>query len=60
MISKINIHNLFNILHPFLDPLILTICTLTNDNEALYKISSLYDQPSRRRREHNKILLQTD
>jgi hypothetical protein len=38
-----------------LDPPVLTICTSTNDNEALYKVSSLYSQLSRRRSEH-KIL----
>jgi hypothetical protein len=26
-----------------LDPPVLTICTSTNDNEALYKVSSLSD-----------------
>ena len=30
----------------------LTICTTTNDNEALYKVSSLYDQPSQSKSEH--------
>jgi hypothetical protein len=35
-----------------LDPPVLTICTFTNDNEALYKVSSLYHQPSQRRSEH--------
>jgi hypothetical protein len=34
-----------------LDPLIPTICTLPNDNEAFYKVSSFIDLPSRRRRE---------
>jgi hypothetical protein len=31
--------------HPdkLLDPPIVTICTFTNDNEALHKVSSLYD-----------------
>jgi hypothetical protein len=58
-------HKLFQTLHPslihhnskekLLDPTVLTICTSTNDNEALYKASSLYGQPSRRRSEH-KIL----
>jgi hypothetical protein len=28
------------------------MCTSTNDNEVLYKVSSLYDQPSQRRSEH--------
>jgi hypothetical protein len=35
-----------------LDPPVLTICTSTNHIEALYKVSSLYDQPSQRRSEH--------
>jgi hypothetical protein len=32
--------------------LVLTICASTNDNEALYKVLSLYGQPSQRRSEH--------
>ena len=35
-----------------LDPLILPIQTSNNDNEASYKVSSLYNQPSQRRSEH--------
>ena len=35
-----------------LDPPALTICTSTNDNETLYKVSSLYDKSSQRRSEH--------
>jgi hypothetical protein len=35
-----------------LDPPVLTICTSTNDNEASYKVSSLYGKPSQRRSEH--------
>jgi hypothetical protein len=31
-----------------INPPVLTICTSTNDNEAFYKVSSLYSQPSRR------------
>jgi hypothetical protein len=35
-----------------IDPPFLTICTSTNNNEALYKVSRLYDKPSQRRSEH--------
>ena len=54
-------HQLFHTLHPYgstkipkklLDPLILPIQTSTNDNEASYKVSSLYNQASQRRSEH--------
>jgi hypothetical protein len=38
-----------------LDPPVLTICISTNDNEALYKLSSLFNQPSQRRSEHKLI-----
>ena len=56
-----NEHQLFHTLHPYgstkipnkmLGPLILPIQTSTNDNEASYKVSSLYDQPSQRRSKH--------
>jgi hypothetical protein len=55
-------YKLFQIIHPswihhnskkkLLDPPVLTICSSIKDYEALYKVSSLYDQPSQRRSEH--------